>query len=607
MSDVDLEISNWCDEQIGNWGNSQLEYEQLHADQQALCRSDPTISMLLIEGRSVVVSQLNKSAPPAIVARTRLYRDFISTVLQEIGPIERRIALCLDTSDEPPDRVTLPVFGFQKHVGYKNLLLPDVDFFYHDFYSSPEYQDAVRYLEKARSAVFVGSTTGGGEVSRAKIAAGQVPRIDAALFFAGSPVVDFRLPRLVQTDTQDTNDWLRQQGFGTGEMSWAEQFKHRFILSLDGNGAACSRLFVGLRSNSVVMKYDSPSQLFYMQSLKPWTHFVPIQSNRDVLTAVERDRDEPSVFQTIAEQSRTFCDTFLNRLALQRYTHTLLSRYGSLVNGPARQTSLPAISRSALAVSDSPPSTRNCAITSSIPDHLGLDYRQVIHHIHQWLKPNSYLEVGVEKGETFILSDSKSIGVDVAFQFTSTDLLQKISQRPMSALYRMPSDSFFKSFDPTKILGGPVELAFLDGMHQCEYLLRDFINTEKSCLSNSIIILHDCCPLETPMAAREPGQHAIEAHREGWWTGDVWRTALALKRLRTDLQMVVLDAAPTGLVCITNLNPASTYLQEEYFTVVDAMRAWDLEQIGLGALLMELEILSTDCVGTPEKMHVTLR
>jgi hypothetical protein len=49
-------------------------------------------------------------------------------------------------------------------------------------------------------------------------------------------------------------------------------------------------------------------------------------------------------------------------------------------------------------------------------------------------------------------------------------------------------------------------------------------------------------------------------HRAGWWTGDVWRAALLLKRRRPDLQITTVDAFPTGLVLITNVDPSSRYL-----------------------------------------------
>jgi hypothetical protein len=72
------------------------------------------------------------------------------------------------------------------------------------------------------------------------------------------------------------------------------------------------------------------------------------------------------------------------------------------------------------------------------------------------------------------------------------------------------------------------------------------------------------------------------------WTGDVWRTLLLLRRVRPDLQITVLDAAPTGLVLITNLNPASTLLRESYASFVQRMMGWSLESLTLPAFYQEI-------------------
>jgi hypothetical protein len=84
------------------------------------------------------------------------------------------------------------------------------------------------------------------------------------------------------------------------------------------------------------------------------------------------------------------------------------------------------------------------------------------------------------------------------------------------------------------------------------------------------------------MAERNGGL-AITPHRQGWWTGDVWRTLWALRQYRPDLDITVLDAGPTGLVLITGLDPASTLLAEREAEIVAAMMAQSLEAIGLPA------------------------
>ncbi|MEJ1978107.1 MAG: hypothetical protein WDN49_20315 [Acetobacteraceae bacterium] len=158
----------------------------------------------------------------------------------------------------------------------------------------------------------------------------------------------------------------------------------------------------------------------------------------------------------------------------------------------------------------------------------------------------------------------------------------------------MGSDDFFHDFSPLQILAKPINFAFLDGMHHCEFLLRDFMNTEAHCKSNSVIVLHDCLPLEAGITARDPAKRGVlHPSHEGWWAGDVWRTALLLKRMRKDLHMYVLDAPPTGLVVITNLDPSNKVLRQRYTECVTKMLNWDLEEIGIDAYFAEMDIQST--------------
>ena len=92
-----------------------------------------------------------------------------------------------------------------------------------------------------------------------------------------------------------------------------------------------------------------------------------------------------------------------------------------------------------------------------------------------------------------------------------------------------------------------MDLAFIDGMHQFEFALRDFINIEKYCSADSIILIHDVYPIDATSAARE---------RASWfWSGDIWRLILMLNKYRPDLSVNVIAARPTGLAIVQNLDP----------------------------------------------------
>lgn len=236
--------------------------------------------------------------------------------------------------------------------------------------------------------------------------------------------------------------------------------------------------------------------------------------------------------------------------------------------------------------------------TVSVPDHKGLEYKAVLARLHEYLKPSTYFEIGTADGATLAIATCATLAVDPAFGMGKRDFVGK---KPLCALYQMPSDTFFRQYNPTDLFGGPIDLAFLDGMHYCEFLLRDFANTERYCRRNSVIALHDCVPVEVPISERA-GAAAIEAHRSGWWAGDVWRTVLALQKYRPDLAFTILDAPPTGLVLVTNLNPGSTLLTDGYTSITREMLSWSLDDIGIDAFFASVKLESTSVIETKERM-----
>lgn len=228
----------------------------------------------------------------------------------------------------------------------------------------------------------------------------------------------------------------------------------------------------------------------------------------------------------------------------------------------------------------------------------GAEYQTVLRWLHDTLKPRTYLEIGTLMGDTLRLASAASVAIDPKFHL-SADV---VGRKPLCALYQMRSDSFFAAHSARAILGGPVEFAFLDGMHRCEFLLRDFANVEREARPNAVIALHDCIPTELGMAGRQGPGEAIHPDRAGWWTGDVWRTVLALKRFRPDLRVLALDSGPTGMVLVTKLDPASTLLADRYWEIVDTMMSWQLEDGGLQRLHAELPVRSTALIDEPNKI-----
>ena len=197
----------------------------------------------------------------------------------------------------------------------------------------------------------------------------------------------------------------------------------------------------------------------------------------------------------------------------------------------------------------------------------GEGYFQVLARIHEYLKPATYLEIGVDQGLSFdiVRPETLALGVDPNPQ------LQK-PLGPRQRVFAQTSDEFFERSDVISELDGrTLDLAFIDGMHQFEFALRDFINIEKYCSADSIILIHDVYPIDATSAARE---------RASWfWSGDIWRLILTLNKYRPDLSVNVIAARPTGLAIVQNLDPHSRVLDERQREIIDEFLALDISVI----------------------------
>jgi hypothetical protein len=193
----------------------------------------------------------------------------------------------------------------------------------------------------------------------------------------------------------------------------------------------------------------------------------------------------------------------------------------------------------------------------------GEHYLYVLARILDAVKPRTYVEIGVAQGNSLRLvkPPTLAIGVDPDPQLAG----------PVAGNHKVfaeTSDAFFAGRDPRAELGGlPIDLAFIDGMHHFEVALRDFANLERYSTPDSIILIHDCYPLDRETAERE--------RQRDFWSGDIWRLILLLKKHRPDLAVHTIGTAPTGLALVRNLDPGSRFLLERYDQLHEEFLALD--------------------------------
>lgn len=201
---------------------------------------------------------------------------------------------------------------------------------------------------------------------------------------------------------------------------------------------------------------------------------------------------------------------------------------------------------------------------------LGLKYYSFLSALHERLLFDWYLEVGCRTGESFAPVRSKTVAVDPFFRAD----INIIGAKPALHVFQSTSDDFFASGFLARN-GIRLGLAFLDGMHLFEYLLRDFIHTEVASDPRAVIMMHDCAPFSQQMTTRD-----LDAIR-GSWTGDVWKLVPILQKWRPDLTLTMLDCRPTGILCVSNLSPGNRVLQDNYDRILADWLAVDIEAFGV--------------------------
>jgi Methyltransferase domain len=151
----------------------------------------------------------------------------------------------------------------------------------------------------------------------------------------------------------------------------------------------------------------------------------------------------------------------------------------------------------------------------------------VISRFLQLFDTPSYLEIGVDRGETFHnLRASLKIGVDPKFAFDTNPYREDRSIE----LHEVPSDEFFASISKST---KRFDVIYLDGLHTFEQTLRDFLNATAVLRQNGVIIIDDVLP--NSFDASLPDFHQVTKLRQissqvrvnwpfdGSWMGDVFK------------------------------------------------------------------------------------
>jgi hypothetical protein len=184
-------------------------------------------------------------------------------------------------------------------------------------------------------------------------------------------------------------------------------------------------------------------------------------------------------------------------------------------------------------------------------------YYKTLRRLHELLTPETYLEIGIRKGDSLALATTATVAIGI-------DPKPMLSKPTASnaKIFAFTSDEFFATHDVRAELGGAdLDMAFIDGMHLFEYVLRDFANLERWSTPDTVVVLHDCLPVDELSATRE--------RTTSVWTGDVWKVVPVLRRFRPDLSLTIVDTSPSGLVIVEGLDASSTVLADNADAIIE--------------------------------------
>jgi hypothetical protein len=138
----------------------------------------------------------------------------------------------------------------------------------------------------------------------------------------------------------------------------------------------------------------------------------------------------------------------------------------------------------------------------------------------------SYLEIGVNKGETFnVVNMPEKDAVDPKFLFDTASYANDTVR-----FFEITSDEFF-----TSPHGKPAyDLFFLDGLHTFEQTLRDFLSALTRSHHRTVYLIDDTVPSDVYSSLNDlQAAYSFRAKAVGQamhydWHGDVYKTVLAL-------------------------------------------------------------------------------
>ncbi len=323
----------WALEQILPWATAPVVAHAHYAAELARLNAlHHDLFVYDIDGSSVSTREKHVHHPVAynrriVHLRAELYRSLLQRAVAAVGFLGTAsivMAVGDQPSEVPPD---VPVFSYQKPMGGRMILLPDPEFVENDLYAQEEADISFRMTDapKLNQVMFSGSSTGR-VLHEEDVRRDAGERLSYAARFQQHPRIRFTIGFAAECATPEAAALLEAKPYFEA-VDWHHQLLSRFIFSMDGNGATCSRVFRTLRSRSVLLKLGSPHQLFYFSGMIPWRHFIPVRDADDLDRLADEVTRADFPADAIADAANDFCTESLNPEALLQFTGQVLTLF----------------------------------------------------------------------------------------------------------------------------------------------------------------------------------------------------------------------------------------------------------------------------------------
>lgn len=146
---------------------------------------------------------------------------------------------------------------------------------------------------------------------------------------------------------------------------------------------------------------------------------------------------------------------------------------------------------------------------------------EVIQKLISLIGAKSYLEVGVNRGETFhAVQCERKVAVDPKFLF---DVAQAEQSNKNAVYHPTTSDVFFETSPKQETF----DVIYLDGLHTYDQTLRDLMNAVAKLNAGGVIVVDDVLPssyvASLPDLTLVERVKAMTGEKDMSWMGDVYR------------------------------------------------------------------------------------